>query len=123
MKFWHIALGATLSICALGMSVPAAPAAQPDDVLKRLEALEQENTALRDRVRRLEGRKVEQTASATGKMQTATTAALPAPAASAANAMAAYNAVPAAPFAYNWTGFYVGGHVGGGFQNTTVEDP
>jgi outer membrane immunogenic protein len=120
MKLSHIALGASLSICVFGQSTPAARAAQIDDVLKRLEALELENTTLRDRVRRLEGRKVEQ--------KTPAVANGPTVAAAAASPTAAYNAVTkapplAGPPVFNWTGFYVGAHFGGGFQNTTVEDP
>jgi outer membrane immunogenic protein len=39
-------------------------------------------------------------------------------------ALAADMAVKApAPVGYDWTGFYVGGHVGGGWQNTTFADP
>jgi outer membrane immunogenic protein len=30
---------------------------------------------------------------------------------------------PVAPAAYDWTGVYVGGHIGGGWSNTTFSDP
>jgi outer membrane immunogenic protein len=121
MKLSHIALGATLSTLALMTSLPPARAAQLDDVLKRLETLEQENASLRNRIQRIEGdRQVDRKAART-VTPTQTTAVN-------ANPAAAYNAVPhkvpplAAP-AFNWTGFYIGGHVGGGRQTTTVEDP
>jgi len=31
--------------------------------------------------------------------------------------------VPPAPLAYNWTGFYFGGHVGGGYASSSWSDP
>lgn len=38
--------------------------------------------------------------------------------------MKAYPApAPSAPATYDWSGFYIGGHVGGGFANTNYADP
>jgi outer membrane immunogenic protein len=34
-----------------------------------------------------------------------------------------YKALPPAPVAYDWTGLYVGGHIGGGWQRQTFDDP
>jgi outer membrane immunogenic protein len=120
MKSSLMALGATLSLAALLTSLPPARAAQLDDVLKRLEALEQENTSLRNRLHRLEGQRKAEPAAPQAKSTQA--------AAAAASPMAAYNAVTKAPPpigapAFSWTGFYIGAHVGGGWQSTTVDDP
>src|SRR5262249_7659834 len=121
MKSLLIALSAAL-FAGTCLSAPTR-AAQLDDVLKRLEALEQENSALRNRVRRLEARKTE-------PREAQPAPASPRAVAAAAPATAAYNAVPAykappivPPPAFSWTGVYVGGHVGGGFGTATVDDP
>lgn len=44
-------------------------------------------------------------------------------AASAADIAARPAATPAAPAAYDWSGFYFGGHVGGGWSTTSFADP
>jgi outer membrane immunogenic protein len=35
----------------------------------------------------------------------------------------AYKAPAAAPAGYDWSGFYIGGHIGGGWTSTTFSDP
>jgi outer membrane immunogenic protein len=88
-------------------------------VLKRLAALERENSVLRDRVRRLEthrGSNAQNTAATQSK--TVTNSRDPQSAYAAA-----YKAMPAVATPFSWTGFYVGGHVGWGWDVHTVNDP
>jgi outer membrane immunogenic protein len=89
---------------------------------KRNARLESENAALRDRMRLLEA----------GKRNPSTTASLTKPAPSSASAMAMvpksstsgmYKApIAYPPAAYNWTGFYVGAHLGGGLASKQWTD-
>ena len=119
-------------VFVLAAGPPAPSSARADDleqVLKRLAALErehvtleQENAALRDRVRRLEGkrntdpvnpRRVIMDAKPEGSPQRPQTP-----------YAAVYKAAPATPVALStWAGPYVGVHVGWGRLLTSVDDP
>jgi outer membrane immunogenic protein len=92
-----------------------------DALDKRNAKLESENAALRERVRLLE----------VGKRNIATAASPPPQPPNGASAMAmttsavgaAYKAPNASPVvAYNWTGFYVGAHLGGGLAQKQWTD-
>src|ERR1700694_4899978 len=73
-------------------------------ILKRLEAIEKENAALRDRVRQLEASKPVARAEPQGRS---------APRSGAlAAAVPVYKAAPLPPQPFNWTGFYIGAHIG-----------
>lgn len=101
---------------------PPARAADSDQILRRLAALEQENAALRDRVRRLEGQR---NVKLDNPERTTTQTKI---AGGTVNPLNAYPAMyKASPFmpasSFSWTGPYVGGHIGWGWQSTSVDDP
>ncbi len=102
------------------LAFPAfAQASDSEQVLRRLAALEQENAALRERVRRLENRQgAEQS-----QPQRSTTPAKDSAAAGIppGTYAAVYKAAPAV--ALGWSGPYVGGHIGWGRQTAAVDDP
>jgi outer membrane immunogenic protein len=101
----------------------SASSASSDAILKRLDALEKENRALRDRVQHLEAGK-RNTASVTASTATPVIAPVsPAPSGTSAMAMATKAPISPASAPYNWTGFYVGGHLGGGISRNQWSDP
>src|SRR4029077_6013051 len=87
--------------------IPSSVSAQSNDaILQRNATLEKENAALRDRVHQLEAKKM---------------AASPAASATPVSSTPIYAMVTKAPVAppplpFSWTGFYVGGHAGYGWQ-------
>ena len=92
-----------------------------DDILKRLDALEKENSALRARVNKLEG----------APTPPAITSYEPVPSSTVITQTemkptAGYDAPPAAPLAVptkpidQWSGIYWGGSFGGGFTHSRV---
>jgi outer membrane immunogenic protein len=124
-------VGVICSIFVFGtvlIHVPSARADDLDQVLKRLTALERantalerENTALRERVRRLEGKYIVEPNSPQRVIMDAKTQARPEPAQSPYAAV--YKAAPPVPAPFTWTGLYVGGHIGWGWQVATLNDP
>ena len=118
MKYPVLAIVAAAAIAscssAFAQSVPST-----DAILKRLDALERENRALRDEVRLLAKRKTSTAAVAppspppSGSMAMATTP-------SQGPIYKAANPSPVIP--YNWGGLYVGGHFGGSLAQTQWTD-
>lgn len=103
MKFF---LAAALAVIASTL-VPGNVSARSNDVnLQRIETLEKENAALRERVRQLEAKK-------TVVVRAAPAAPVPS---AATYAIATKAPVAPAPLPFNWTGFYIGGHAGYGWQ-------
>jgi outer membrane immunogenic protein len=97
---------AALAVIAIAL-VPNSASAQSNEViLQRLDAVEKENAALRDRVRQLEAKNTALHAASAAPLSSAATSAMvaKAPIASAPDRR------PLAPF--NWTGVYVGAHSG-----------
>ena len=103
------------------MQVPSARADDLDQVLKRLAALEQENTVLRERVRRLEGKRIVEPNGPQRMIMEAKPQRTPDP--PQAPYAAVYKAPPPMPTPFTWTGLYVGGHVGAGWEVLTRNDP
>ena len=109
----------------VAIPVGAALAQSNEEVLKRLDALEKENAALRGRVKRLEAvaHKKDPTATATASTSTASPRAEEAAVKTdtvvteaAMKPTAGYYPPPPVvrqPALYNWTGLYVGAHAGG----------
>lgn len=97
-------------------------------LLKRLELLERQNAELRERVGRLESEKVIAVTPkningvagpqlrASTRLMTGSTAAISPAAANTYAADLPVKAPVAIAAPYNWTGFYLGGHVGAGFS-------
>lgn len=90
------------------------------EVLKQLASLRQENAALRERVNRLEKRR--------GELSYPTPSAPQAKvvglASNSKDSNIIYKAIPSMPVSsFSWTGVYIGGHIGGGWQVTSVDDP
>jgi outer membrane immunogenic protein len=124
MKHLALAVTASVTIVASGQAIAqSSPAPSTDAILQRLDALdkrnaklEQDNAALRERLRRIEERQPR-----------VAVAPSPVRAPEAAMAMApppgapVYKAIPAAA-PYSWTGFYVGGHFGGGLAKKDWND-
>jgi outer membrane immunogenic protein len=99
-----------------GLASSSFASAQSNDlILKRLERIEKENATLRERVRRLEGTKV--VAAPTGGSQSNKYGA-------GGAALAADMPVKArfAPAAFNWSGYYFGGVVGGALFDNSFAD-
>jgi outer membrane immunogenic protein len=128
MKYVIVVALSTLSIIALSDKASARPT---EPVLKRLDILEKENAALRERMHRLEAMIRQMNEEKVGRPSThgrRTTKARQLPKRSIpkeALAQASPDSKPASPFlspyrneAHNWTGFYIGGHVGKEFANT-----
>src|SRR5262245_9595131 len=90
-----------------------------DAVLQRLDALEKENSVLRDRVKRLESSK--QNAASARAPATQSNEVSSAMAAAPATTPAYKGPVPAVA-AWNWTGFYVGAHLGAGWARKKWTD-
>src|SRR5436190_1743820 len=117
-----IAAIAVVAVCG------QASAQSSTDIVQRLEALEQsntelrkENTALRDRVRRIESAR--QVSAVTGTHPTATSAKPGSGYAALGATSPVYKAPPAGmPAPWSWTGFYVGGHGGYAWGRATGPD-
>src|ERR1700732_4596378 len=123
MKFMYgclVAIGVLLALSGV------APAQSNDAIMRRLEALEsnntklaQENAALRDRVRRIESKNQ---SAATAAPAARTSPAIYASASTGAVYKAAPSvALPAAPLPPVWNGAYVGVH--GGYASVTSNGP
>ena len=103
---------------SLALLTGPALAQSNDDILKRLDALEKENSALRARVNKLEGPPVVASYEPV-RPSTVTTQTEMKP-------TAGYDAPPAAPLAVptkpidQWSGIYWGGSFGGGFTHSRV---
>jgi outer membrane immunogenic protein len=90
------------------------------EVLKQLATLRQENAALRERVNRLEKRRGELSYPTRSAPQTKIVAL----AGNSRDSNIMYKAIPPTPASsFSWTGLYIGGHIGGGWQVTSVDDP
>jgi outer membrane immunogenic protein len=130
MKYPIFAIIIPMMIAGSSHAVAQSISAPSSDVImQRLDALdkrnaklESENAALRDRMRLLE----------VGKRNPSTASSQNEPAPSPASAMAmvpksstsgVYKApIAYPPAAYNWTGFYVGAHLGGGIEQSQWTD-
>jgi outer membrane immunogenic protein len=122
MKFPVIAVIISMMLAGSSHAVAqSASAPSTDVIMQRLDALdkrnarlESENAALRDRMRLLEA----------GKRNPSTTASLtkPAPSPASALAMVPKSSTSGVYKAYNWTGFYVGAHLGGGLASKQWTD-
>jgi outer membrane immunogenic protein len=90
-------------------------------VLNELAVLKQENAALRERVQRLEKRRDAEpsyTARPLGQTKIVALAGQP------EHSDIIYKKVPSTPpSSFNWTGLYIGGHFGQGWQSTSIDDP
>jgi outer membrane immunogenic protein len=111
---------AALAVLAL-VFVPASVSAQSSDViLQRLDALEKENAALRERMHKLERSKHQVASEQPG---TAVTSAPPSGSALTAYAKAYPRAEAVSTSASRWNGFYIGAHggyAGGSFLPATI---
>jgi outer membrane immunogenic protein len=119
-----IVFGAAFAAFALLAFSVSAPAQSVDAIVKRLEALEKENSALRQRVHRLEAGK-QRVASAQPSAPVAT--ATPAPLFNSP-AMTAQASAHKAPMGMmmpsaKWNGFYIGAHGGYAFSNWLPPTP
>jgi outer membrane immunogenic protein len=112
MKFLTALCIASLPAGWIGCVLPV-QAATSDEIVKRLDLLERENATLRERVRRLEGQ----------RQPSDRTKVVSRPEPTRAYAATETNAAAFAPPSYSWTGVYVGGHVGWGWQTSSVHDP
>jgi outer membrane immunogenic protein len=129
MKSAIILACATLLLATGPICASPAQADDLEQVLKRLAALEREhgtlekeNAALRERVRRLEGKRNVEPANPRQVIMDAKLEG--SPQRPQTPYAAVYKAAPAAPAALSsWTGPYVGAHVGWGRQRTSVDDP
>jgi outer membrane immunogenic protein len=129
MKRIVIVACATLLLAAGPVTVSPAHADDLEQVLKRLATLErehatleEENSTLRERVRRLEGRQNTEPANPRRVIMNAKIEGSPQRPQSPYPAV--YKAAPATSTGpSNWTGPYVGAHVGWGRQAITVDDP
>src|SRR5262249_4550578 len=101
----------SVALVALLVNFEASAAASIEDVLARLERIEKENTALRERVRQLESSR-----SQTTPARSAAPVQAPANVAPGAHtnpgAMAMAAPVPVRPVRADWTGLYLGGGAG-----------
>src|SRR5665213_3306144 len=118
MKFLFAAvLAAIASVCA-----PATMSAQSNDaILQRLDKLEKENAALRDRVRHIESRK-QIAAPVTERTRLDSVSATPKATTAYADAsVPAYNTNPRGTAPSRWNGFYVGAY--GGYTSGAFMPP
>ena len=123
-------LFAAVAAIAVWVACSPASAQSSNDILQRLEALEQsnaelkkENAGLRDRVRHIESRKQTASAAPTASSAPGSYAAKPTSGYAAASMPPVYKAMPmGVPAAFSWTGFYVGAHGGYAWARATGAD-
>lgn len=128
----HLALAIAISVTAVlsgHAHAQTSGSSSSDAILQRLDALdkrnaklEQDNTALRERLRLIEDRQQPRAAAATPRPATLTRERPPAAAMAMVPPPGAYKAPIAAAAPYSWTGFYAGGHFGGGLAQKKWND-
>ena len=120
-----IVFGAAFAAFALLAFSASAPAQSVDAIVKRLEALEKENSTLRQRVHRLEAGK-QRVASAQASAPVATATPAPLYNSPAMTAQASVNKAPMSMMmmpSTKWNGFYIGAHGGYAFSKWLPPTP